>query len=135
MTGTNPLHKDITMTLQSLLLAGVLAVGAAGPALAQGGAGVASKLMLRGEANGVQVAEMRMARRADVLVVEADILNTKVDNRTVFYRFKWLDSSGMQVGDGESWKQLTVYGKQSQVVKSVAPNANGVDFRIEMNVE
>ena len=125
------------MTLQSLIVAGFIAVGAVGaatPALAQG-AGVASKLMLRGEANGVQVSEMRLARRSDVLVVEADILNTKVDNRTVFYRFKWLDSGGMQVGDGESWKQLTVYGKQSQVVKSVAPNANGVDFRIEMNVE
>lgn len=125
------------MKLQTLIVACLIAVGAAGaaaPALAQG-AGVASKLMLRGEANGVQVSEMRMARRSDVLVVEADILNTKVDNRTVFYRFKWLDSSGMQVGDGESWKQLTVYGKQSQVVKSVAPNANGVDFRIEMNVE
>ncbi len=122
------------MKLQSLLIVGLLTVAAASTALAQG-AGVASKLMLRGEANGVQVSEMRMARRADVLVVEADILNTKVDNRTVFYRFKWLDSSGMQVGDGESWKQLTVYGKQSQVVKSVAPNANGVDFRIEMNVE
>ncbi len=105
------------------------------PAAAQETGSAASKVMLRGEPNGVKVDEIRAARRADVLVVEADMRNTEVANRQVFYRFKWLDAGGMQVGDGESWKQLVVYGQQVAVVKSVAPSSKTVDFRIEMNVE
>ena len=70
-----------------------------------------------------------------VLVVEADISNTLNDDRFVYYRFKWVDAGGMQVGDGESWKQLKVMGQQVQTVKAVAPNSNGADFRLEFNVE
>jgi uncharacterized protein YcfL len=69
------------------------------------------------------------------MVVQADMKNTTESNRTVFYRFRWLDSSGSQVGDGESWKQMTVLGHQIQTVKSVALHSSAVDFRIEMNVE
>ena len=96
---------------------------------------VAAKLATRGELKGIRVYEMRMVRRADVLVVEADIRNTENDDRFVFYRFKWVDTGGMQVGDGESWKQLKVMGQQTQTVKAVAPNSNGADFRLEFNVE
>jgi uncharacterized protein YcfL len=53
----------------------------------------------------------------------------------VFYRFRWLDSVGNQVGDGESWKQMGLYGQQKQSIKSVAPTAAAVDLRLEMNVE
>ena len=55
--------------------------------------------------------------------------------RTVFYRFKWLDNVGNQVGDGESWKQLGVLGLGQQTIKSVAPGGAATDFQIEMNVE
>ncbi len=104
-------------------------------AMAQNASGVASKVMLRGEPNGVRVSEIRMVRRSDMLVIEADMQNVENQNRQVFYRFRWLDGGGMQVGDGESWKQLVVYGQQMAVVKSVAPTSSTVDFRIEMNVE
>ena len=53
----------------------------------------------------------------------------------VYYRFRWLDSVGNQVGDGESWKQLGVMGQGQQTVKSVAPQSAATDFRLEMNVE
>jgi len=96
---------------------------------------VAAKLAARGDLKGIRVYEMRMVRRNDVLVVEADINNTMNDDRFVYYRFKWVDSGGMQVGDGESWKQLKVMGQQVQTVKAVAPDANGADFRLEFNVE
>ncbi|GCL61130.1 YcfL family protein [Pseudaquabacterium pictum] len=96
---------------------------------------VAGKLATRGELKGIRVYEMRMVRRNDVLVVEADISNTLNDDRFVYYRFKWMDGGGMQVGDGESWKQLKVMGQQVQTVKAVAPNARGEDFRLEFNVE
>ena len=96
---------------------------------------VASKVALRGEANGIAVREMRIVRRNDILVVQADMANMGRSDRTVFYRFKWLDNVGNQVGDGESWKQLGVLGLGQQTIKSVAPGGAATDFRIEMNVE
>lgn len=112
-----------------------------GAAIAQTGvptgtpAAVAAKIQLRGEANDIVVPEIRIVRRNDVMVVQADMKSTTDSNRTVFYRFRWLDSSGNQVGDGESWKQMTVLGRQIQTIKSVALHSSAVDFRIEMNVE
>ena len=96
---------------------------------------VAAKLAARGDLKGIRVYEARMVRRNDMLVVEAAIKNTMNDDRFVYYRFKWLDGGGMQVGDGESWKQLKVMGQQVSTVKAVAPNSNGADFRLEFNVE
>lgn len=96
---------------------------------------VAAKVALRGDANGVRIPEMRVVRRNDILIVQADLANTGNTDRTVFYRFRWLDSVGNQVGDGESWKQMSLMGQGQQTVKSVAPSSVVTDFRLEMNVE
>ena len=96
---------------------------------------VASKVALRGEANSIAVREMRIVRKNDILVAQADMANMGRSDRTVFYRFKWLDNVGNQVGAGESWKQLSMLGLGQQTVKSVAPTAAAVDLRLEMNVE
>ena len=96
---------------------------------------VASKVALRGEANSIAVREMRIVRKNDILVAQAAMANMGRSDRTVFYRFKWLDNVGNQVGDGESWKQLSMLGLGQQTVKSVAPTAAAVDLRLEMNVE
>ena len=129
------MRKILSSAALSLALTLSLTAALTCTALAQDGAGVASKVMLRGAPNGVKVAEIRIVRRSDVLVVEADLQNADVKNHNVFYRFRWLDGGGMQVGDGEAWKQLLVYGQQLAVVKSVAPTTATVDFRIEINVE
>lgn len=96
---------------------------------------VASKVALRGEANSIAVREMRLVRKNDILTVQADLANMGRSDRTVFYRFRWLDNVGNQVGDGESWKQMAVLGLGQQTVKSVAPTSAAVDLRLEMNVE
>ena len=96
---------------------------------------VAAKITLRGDANSVQIPEMRVVRRNDILSVQADLSNLGNTDRTVFYRFRWLDTVGNQVGDGESWKQLGLLGRAQQTVKSVAPSSVVTDFRLEMNVE
>ena len=63
---------------------------------------VAAKGALRGDANGVRVTEIRAVRRNDILIVQTDLFNIGNTDRTVFYRYRWLDSIGSQVGDGES---------------------------------
>lgn len=98
-------------------------------------AAVAGKVALRGDANGVRITEMRAVRRNDILIVQSDLYNVGNTDRTVFYRYRWLDSIGSQVGDGESWKQMTLMGQAQQTVKSVAPSSVVTDFRLEMNVE
>jgi uncharacterized protein YcfL len=95
----------------------------------------ASKLMLRGQDYGVKIVDMRAQKRSDILVVQTELQNTERADRQVYYRFRWLDASGMQVGDGEVWKPLLMYGEQSQFVRGTAPGMNVVDFRLEMNVE
>ncbi len=96
---------------------------------------VAAKVALRGDANGVRVPEIRAVRRNDILIVQTDLFNVGNTDRTVFYRYRWLDNIGSQVGDGESWKQMTLMGQGMQTVKSVAPSSVVTDFRLEMNVE
>ena len=96
---------------------------------------VAAKVALRGDAQSIAVREMRIVRKNDVLVVQADLSNLGRSDRTVFYRFRGLDNVGSQIGDGESWKQLGVLGLGQQTVKSVAPSGVATDFRLEMNVE
>ena len=97
--------------------------------------GVAARVALRGDANGIKIPEIRMVRRNDILIVQADLVNVGNSDRTVFYRYRWLDSNGNQVGDGESWKQMAMLGLAQQTVKSVAPSSTASDFRLEMNVE
>lgn len=96
---------------------------------------IAAKLMLRGPANGLKVSEMRLTRKNDVLVVQADLQNVTKKDVLAYHRFRWLDASGNQVGDGESWKQTPVYGEQLATIKSVAPTSAVVDLRLEMTVE
>ncbi len=124
------------ITLAGACLACLAAVGAAhaqhDPATPPA---VAAKVAMRGEARSIAVREMRIVRKNDVLVAQADLGNLGRSDRTVFYRFQWLDNIGSQIGDGESWKQLGVLGMGQQTVKSVAPSAAATDFRLEMNVE
>lgn len=97
--------------------------------------GIAAKLMVRGTLEGVQVTDLRSQRRNDVMVVQAEMYNTTVKDVRVYYRFRWTDAAGMQVGDGEVWKPLMILGKQSQIVKGTAYGPQATDFRIEMSAE
>jgi len=122
--------KKLLLALTSTLALGAFAQHDPGTPPA-----VAAKVALRGDANGVRIPEMRVVRRNDILIAQTDLYNTVNTDRTVFYRYRWLDSIGSQVGDGESWKQMTLMGQAQQTVKSVAPSSAVTDFRLEMNVE
>lgn len=119
-------------------LAGLALVAAGSATFAQSHpepSSAAGKLMLRGEPEGVKVVDMRAQKKNDVLVVQTELLNTEGRDRQVYWRYRWLDASGMQVGDGDAWKPLLMYGQQSQFVRGTAPTPQVVDFRLEMNTE
>lgn len=116
----------------SLSLAGVAAQAQTPPAVS---GGIAAKLMVRGELQGLQTVDLRSQRRNDVLVVQAELTNTESRDLRLYYRFRWTDANGMQVGDGETWKPLVFLGKQSQFIKGTAYGPQATDFRIEMSAE
>ncbi len=131
----------MTMTFKSIALCVSLALGsqaalaeqeALPPAISSG---IAAKLMVRGELGGLQTVDLRSQRRNDMLVVQAEITNTGKRDQRLYYRFRWLDANGMQVGDGEVWKPLVFLGKQSQFIKGTAYGPQATDFRIEMSAE
>ncbi|BBB63190.1 YcfL family protein [Undibacterium sp. TC4M20W] len=97
--------------------------------------GIAAKLMVRGTLEGVQVTDLRSQRKNDVMVVQAEMVNLTNRDVRVYYRFRWTDAAGMQVGDGEVWKPLMILGQQSQFVKGTAYGPQATDFRIELSAE
>jgi uncharacterized protein YcfL len=97
--------------------------------------GIAAKLIIRGDLKGLQVTDLRSQRKNDVLVVQATANNTGRSDLRLYYRFRWTDSNGMQVGDGETWKPVLFLGLQSQILNGVAYGPQAVDFNIEMSAE
>ncbi|MBP6706207.1 MAG: YcfL family protein [Achromobacter sp.] len=97
--------------------------------------GIAAKLMVRDSVRDLRVESLRSQRRNDVMVVQAEIANTSGLNSRLYYRFRWLDADGMQVGDDEAWKPLTFLNRQNQMIKGVAISPQATDFRIEMSAE
>lgn len=95
----------------------------------------ASKILLRGMANEVKVVDIRAQKRAGLLAVQTEIVNDAATQRTVYWRYRWLDEAGMQVGDDETWKPLPLLGHQSSMLRSSATQPRATDFRLEMNVE
>lgn len=125
--------------LASVLSAGLLAL-ACGPSHAQSVSpaatpGIAAKLIVRGDLQGIQVTDLRSQVRNDVIVVQAEIYNFSPYDANLYYRFRWTDSGGMQVGDGEVWKPVAVLGRQSKFLKGTAPGPKAADFLIEMSAE
>lgn len=97
--------------------------------------GIASKLIVRGELQGLQAVDLRAQRRNDILVVQAEVTNTQTRDLRLYYRFRWVDPTGMQVGDGEVWKPLVFLGLQTQTLKGTAYGPQATDFQIEMSAE
>ena len=100
-------NRFVPAAIPTVLCAGLIALATNASAQLHDPAtplAVASKVALRGEANSIAVREMRIVRKNDILVVQADMANMGRSDRTVFYRFRWLDSVGNQVGDDRFWQ-------------------------------
>lgn len=110
---------------------GVLALGLmsvfSAPTSAQS---IASKVEELGKMTYLNVSGLRTANRNGLLNVQAELSNSSEKNQQLFYRFKWFDSSGFEVGSEEPWKPMTIYGKQRQNITTVAPVPQATDFRL-----
>jgi uncharacterized protein YcfL len=97
--------------------------------------GIAAKMIVRGDLQGLQVIDLRSQKRGEVMVVQAEVVNNNPSDLRLYYRFRWTDGAGMQVGDGEVWKPVVFLGKQTQFLKGTAYGPQATDFKIEMSAE
>ncbi|MBI5938374.1 MAG: YcfL family protein [Betaproteobacteria bacterium] len=107
-------------------LLGILALPA-NPAWADS---IASKVEELGKMKYLNVSSLKTVNRNGLLNIQAEITNDSASNQQLFYRFKWFDGNGFEVGGEEPWKPLTIYGKQRQNITTVAPMPQATDFRL-----
>lgn len=70
----------------------------------------------------------------NLLKVQATLENLKSNARTVRYKFEWIDDSGMSVGSpNETWKTITLMGRETTTVSTVAVNPRAVDFVLKLS--
>jgi len=129
------MKRLVTKGLIAALIGMACALAQAQVPLYAASPGIASKLSVRGSLQGLQVFDLRSQVRNEVIVVQAEIQNLGDGDSRLYYRFRWVDSGGMQVGDGEVWKPVLFLGRQSQFIKGTAPGPKAVDFLIEMSAE
>jgi uncharacterized protein YcfL len=91
---------------------------------------IPTKVEQHGEMSYLVVSNIMATKRNHLMAIQAEILNTDSDNQQLFYRFKWLDRSGMVIGDDEAWQPLLVYAGQKQTINGLAPSPQATDFRI-----
>jgi len=126
-------HKSLRLLVTGLVVAGSTLLPATG--YGAEGSRAKDKLVITKSIYKIEVPEIRAARNNDTLSIQADFVNDGTVDKHVYYRFRWLDVDGNQIGNGESWKQLLLLGRGRETVKGVAPSPKADDFQIELNVQ
>jgi hypothetical protein len=122
------------MRLKPLLLSAALAIGIASTVPAAGQT-IASKIENLGNARYINVSSLMAKERNGFLTLQFELSSTSSYPRRAFWRIKWLDESGFQVWDDETWKPITIQGEARQNVQTTAPTPKAKDFRIQFNAE
>jgi|GEM_PF-273126 uncharacterized protein YcfL len=96
------------------------------------GSNISNKLEQLGEMTYLEVTDLRVVSRNGLLNIQAELTNLSSGNERLFYRFKWLDSSGFSVWNEEPWKPVVIYGKQKYLINVVGPSFEATDFRLQL---
>ena len=69
----------------------------------------------------------------NLLKIQATLENLKSNPRTILYKFEWVDQGGMALSSPtDSWKSLTIQGRDSVTVSSVATSPRAADFSLKL---
>lgn len=80
----------------------------------------------------LEVTDLKEVQKNGLLNIQVEITNRSRGNQQLFYRFKWLDSSGLAVWKEEPWKPLMIHGQQKQIFTVVGPTPKATDFRLQL---
>jgi uncharacterized protein YcfL len=65
--------------------------------------------------------------------IQVTLENAKNNSRVVNYRFEWTDQDGMAASSTlETWKSLSLAGRETVTVSSVATSPKSVDFKLKL---
>jgi len=78
------------------------------------------------------VTDLKEVQKNGLLNIQVEITNRSRGNQQLFYRFKWLDSSGLVVWKEEPWKPMMIHGQQKQIFTVVGPTPKATDFRLQL---
>lgn len=85
-----------------------------------------------GQANAFEIKAMRSTTVQDALNVQIEVLNNRGRRDILYYRMRWLDETGMQVGQYDVWTTEGFEGFQRSVLTFRAPASRITDFRFEI---
>ncbi|RJX34206.1 MAG: DUF1425 domain-containing protein [Oxalobacter sp.] len=84
------------------------------------------------DTDAVKVTDMRSIVAGGLLTAQVTVKN-KGAKKPVYYRFRWVNKVGMQIGGEEAWKPLTIGTDQSGVLTGIAPHPSVTDFKFELS--
>ncbi|MBA4136956.1 MAG: DUF1425 domain-containing protein [Opitutus sp.] len=68
----------------------------------------------------------------NLMKVQATVENLKNSTRTLNYKFEWIDVDGMAIDSpNETWKTITLQGRETSAISTVSINPRAVDFRLK----
>jgi uncharacterized protein YcfL len=80
-----------------------------------------------------QIQHVSKSRVDGLLRVSVEILNTRDKQKTIQYRFSWVDQDNMPLPSSMStWKRAILEGQQSLLLSGIAPDTRATDCRLEM---
>lgn len=94
---------------------------------------IASRVEGLGQMTYIKVSALRATERNGRMLVQVRFTNQDNNDRSMSYRFKWLDKDQFSVWEDEPWKPLLIHGAQSVEVQSLAPTTQATDFRVEVH--
>jgi len=69
----------------------------------------------------------------NLLKIQVALRNETNNEQRVLYRFEWFDDEGMLIDTKLStWRQTTLFGKETVRLTGVAPRPDAVDFQLKV---
>ena len=82
----------------------------------------------------IGVSSIVAARNGTALFVYPTFSNTGSTRQDVYFRVRWLDNSGAEIGQGEPWRHLALGGLAMEPVVLSTPLETASDYRLQVSV-
>ena len=82
----------------------------------------------------VGVSSIASARNGTALYVYPTFSNSGPSRQDVYFRVRWLDNSGSEIGRGEPWRHLALGGRAMEPVVLSTPLETASDYLLQVSV-
>lgn len=79
----------------------------------------------------LEIASLKQVMVDGVMKANVTLFSDNSDSMKLQYKFSWYDENGMIIErDGEPWKSLNIYGKETKDIVGIAPNIYAKEFKV-----